>query len=268
MDVLIYIIIFCMGTLFGSFFTLAVYRIPLGKDITHERSFCPNCNHKLTFFDMIPLLSYIFLKGKCRYCKQKIRPRYFLLELFTGIIFVLFAMSVKLDILNSSLNTWIYLGFGLLYLATLFIIAGIDKEKFQIQKSVLLFGFIVELIYIIYLYIVEKNFNIYRYVIYLVLIAIVLLIDTLILRKKLNNNYTTGCLLLCILIQVFTYETVTILTITFTILCILFNLLLKKLFIKRNKTIQKEEIKLPIGFYLCVTNIICLLVANYSIFNI
>jgi len=133
---------------------------------------------------------------------------------------------------------------------------------------VLLFGFIVELIYIIYLYIVEKNFNIYRYVIYLVLIAIVLLIDTLILRKKLNNNYTTGCLLLCILIQVFTYETVTILTITFTILCILFNLLLKKLFIKRNKTIQKEEIKLPIGFYLCVTNIICLLVANYSIFNI
>ena len=53
MDIFFYIIIFIIGTVFGSFFTLAVYRIPLKKDITHERSFCPNCNHKLGFWDMI-----------------------------------------------------------------------------------------------------------------------------------------------------------------------------------------------------------------------
>ena len=100
MDFILYILIFCIGTLFGSFFTLAVYRIPLGKDITHERSFCPNCNHRLEFLDLIPILSYICLGGKCRYCKQKIRPRYFLLEIMSGIVFVLFAMSLKLNILQ------------------------------------------------------------------------------------------------------------------------------------------------------------------------
>ena len=51
MNTILYALIFIIGTLFGSFFTLAVYRIPLGKDITHERSFCPNCNHRLEFLD-------------------------------------------------------------------------------------------------------------------------------------------------------------------------------------------------------------------------
>jgi len=53
MDIILYILLFCMGTVFGSFFTLAVSRIPIGQDITHERSYCPNCNHKLSFLDMI-----------------------------------------------------------------------------------------------------------------------------------------------------------------------------------------------------------------------
>lgn len=72
--------IFIMGTFFGSFFTLAVYRIPLKKDITHEHSFCPNCNHKLGVLDLIPVFSYLFLQGKCRYCGEKVRIRYLLLE--------------------------------------------------------------------------------------------------------------------------------------------------------------------------------------------
>ena len=98
--VIFYFLIFCMGTVFGSFFTLAVYRIPLHKDITHERSFCPNCNHKLSFWDMIPILSYIFLKGKCRYCGQKIRIRYLLLEVCAGLVFLLFAVSLNLQSLQ------------------------------------------------------------------------------------------------------------------------------------------------------------------------
>lgn len=108
MNTILYALIFIIGTLFGSFFTLAVYRIPLGKDITHERSFCPNCNHKLGFFDLIPILSYIFLGGKCRYCKQKIRPRYLLLEIASGIIFVLFAVSLRLNLFTTNINTWVY----------------------------------------------------------------------------------------------------------------------------------------------------------------
>lgn len=265
MDFILYILIFCIGALFGSFFTLAVYRIPLGKDITHERSFCPNCNHRLEFLDLIPILSYICLGGKCRYCKQKIRPRYFLLEIMSGIVFVLFAMSLKLNILQTETNTWIYFIFGLLYLASLFIIAGIDKEKIQIQKSVLLFGFVVQAIYIIYLYIVENNFNIYRYVIYLSIICILMLIDIFILRKKVKNSYVIENLLLCMLMLGYTYETITILTIIFTLLCIALQMLLGKINKKKNIRKNEEITKIPIGFYLCVTNIVCLIVTNFLI---
>ena len=61
-----------MGSVFGSFLTLATYRIPLDQDITHKHSYCPKCNHKLGFLDMIPILSYIFIRGRCRYCRAKI----------------------------------------------------------------------------------------------------------------------------------------------------------------------------------------------------
>ena len=59
---------FIIGTLFGSFFTLATYRIPRKQDIMIKRSYCPNCKHELGFFDLIPILSYLFLGGKCKYC--------------------------------------------------------------------------------------------------------------------------------------------------------------------------------------------------------
>ena len=134
MDIFLYVVIFIIGTLFGSFFTLAVYRIPLKKDITHERSYCPNCNHKLSFLDMIPIFSYLFLGGKCRYCKQKIRPRYLLLEILSGVVFVLFAMSIKMSIFTLDISKLVYFVFTLLYFVTLFILAGIDKEKKKHKK--------------------------------------------------------------------------------------------------------------------------------------
>lgn len=265
LDVMIYIVIFCIGTLFGSFFTLAVYRIPLGKDITHERSFCPNCNHKLTFFDMVPILSYICLGGKCRYCEQKIRPRYLILEILSGITFVLFAMSIKLSVFSVSISKAVYFVCGLLYIASLFIIAGIDKEKFQIEKSVLLFGFVVETMYIVYLYIVENDPNIYRYVIYLILICILELIDTGILRKKAKSSYPIEILLLCMLLITFTYQAVAFLTICMTLLAIAFFKLVQKVYELKKKPIKNT--KMPIGFYLCTFNIITLIATNFCIFK-
>ena len=92
MNAIIYFFMFTMGAVLGSFYTLAVYRIPLKQDITHTRSYCPKCNHKLNFLDLIPILSYIFLGGKCRYCKEKIRLRYLILEVSSGLVFLLFAI--------------------------------------------------------------------------------------------------------------------------------------------------------------------------------
>jgi len=82
------IFIFITGLMFGSFFTLATYRIPRKLDIVKSRSFCPNCNHKLGFFDCFPILSYISTIGRCRYCHRPISIRYPLIELASGFAFL------------------------------------------------------------------------------------------------------------------------------------------------------------------------------------
>ena len=266
MDILIYIYIFITGIVFGSFFTLAVYRIPRGEDITHTRSYCPHCNHKLSFWDMIPLFSYIFLRGRCRYCKEKIRPRYFILELCSGLVFVLFALSIKLGLQNLNASIITYFIFGLLYIAGIFIVSGIDNEKKQIQNELVLYLIIVESLYIIYLCIVEFA-NIYRYVIYLVLLVVLTTINILYYKKKLKNNYTIDCLILLTLMVIFTYEYCSVLTVIFTLLAIAITLLFDKIKEKRIKYVKKTTKEtIPIGFYLCVTNIIVLIATNFLIF--
>lgn len=271
MDYILYILIFCIGALFGSFFTLAVYRIPIRQDITHTRSYCPKCNHKLGFLDMIPILSYTFLGGRCRYCKEKIRPRYILLEILSGIVFVLFALSIKFSIFTINVQSVVYLIAGALYLATLFIIAGIDKERIRIEKPVLLFGFICVTIYMIYLYIVEKDSSIYRYVIYLVLACLLLLFSIVYLRKKGEDSYSIDILILSMLMVLFSYEAVYIYTVIITLLATAIQLLIYKLHERKSKAVKKvkiENAKIPVGFYMCVSNIVVLLVTNFMIFYI
>ena len=83
------IFMFIVGTLFGSFFTLAIYRIPRRQDIVKSRSYCPNCKHKLGFFDCFPILSYVSTIGRCKYCKKPISIRYPLIEFASGMFFLI-----------------------------------------------------------------------------------------------------------------------------------------------------------------------------------
>lgn len=88
---------FTVGTLFGSFFTLAIYRLPRKQDITHTRSYCPNCKHRLGFFDCFPILSYVSTVGRCKYCNKKISIRYPLIELASGFVFLFIFMFFGLS---------------------------------------------------------------------------------------------------------------------------------------------------------------------------
>lgn len=92
------IIMFIIGTIFGSFYNVVGYRVPKGKSIIKPPSHCPKCNHKLKFYELIPIFSYIFLKGKCKKCKTKISPFYPLFELLTGLLFSLSYLSFGLNI--------------------------------------------------------------------------------------------------------------------------------------------------------------------------
>lgn len=253
MEAIFYIIIFIMGITFGSFYTLAVYRIPKGEDITHTHSYCPNCNHKLNFWDLIPIFSYIFLGGKCRYCKQKIRPRYLILETISGLFFVIIAYLMGLSIYNLEKLKIIEYIFFVLYFTFIILMAGIDKESRTINKPVLMYGVIISIMYIIYLYIIEKT-SIYRYVIYLILFIILLLLDTITLKKHAKNNYTYSILITIIIMAIFTGEYVTISSIITTLLATSITLLVKKL--KNKRTTQQYNEKVKIGLYLSIFDII------------
>ena len=176
MEILLYAYIYIIGVLLGSFFTLAVHRIPRKENITHVRSYCPRCNHRLNFFDLIPVLSYIFLRGKCRYCHEKIRPRYIILELSSGVIFLLFAMCLNIDIFNIEINKIATLIFGIFFISVVILTIGIFKEYKVVEKSVLNIGIISEIIYMIYLY-TFNNINIYRYIICLGILIIQFLLN-------------------------------------------------------------------------------------------
>lgn len=86
---MIYSLIFLYGISFGSFFNVVGLRVPMKKSIVTPRSACPACGHKLTAFELIPVFSYLILRGKCRDCKSRISPIYPMIEFLTGILFII-----------------------------------------------------------------------------------------------------------------------------------------------------------------------------------
>src|SRR3989338_3209267 len=85
--------IFCYGLIFGSFANVYFYRTPKQLSLWSPKSFCPTCGHPIPWCDNIPLLSFILLKGLCRFCKQKISVVYPLIELSCGILFLLVSLK-------------------------------------------------------------------------------------------------------------------------------------------------------------------------------
>ena len=81
------IIIIILGLVLGSFYNVVGLRIPNGESIIKPGSHCPKCNHKLSWYENIPVLSYIFLGGKCKNCKQKISIIYPIIEILTSFLF-------------------------------------------------------------------------------------------------------------------------------------------------------------------------------------
>ena len=80
---------FILGSCIASFINVLIYRIPRDLDFVNGRSFCPSCHNTLKPYDMIPVFSWLFLKGKCRFCKEPISPRYPLIELCGGLLAML-----------------------------------------------------------------------------------------------------------------------------------------------------------------------------------
>ena len=270
MNIFLYIIIFIMGTLFGSFYTLAVYRIPKKIDIIKTHSFCHNCNHKLGFFELIPVWSYLLLGGKCKNCKQKIRPRYFILEFLSGLSFVLIAYCLKIDAYNLRWQAIAKFAFIALYLVAIFIIAGIDKEYRKIERNVLYYGLMVSCCYIIYLCIMGQT-SIHRYVMYLVTLIILLIIDSETQIQKAKTSYLLEILMLIVIMIINTGMIVTFSSIIITYVAVLITKIIYNIknslnkFRKEQKDMAKEIYKF--GYLFGITNVILFIGNLYFMYH-
>ncbi len=87
--VIFYTFLFLYGIIIGSFLNVCILRVPLRETIVSKRSHCMKCGHQLAWYDLFPLFSYLFLRGKCRYCKAKISKQYPIVEFLNGILAVL-----------------------------------------------------------------------------------------------------------------------------------------------------------------------------------
>lgn len=133
MEVYYAIVLFVLGTVLGSFYNVVGYRLPKGESIVSPPSHCPNCNHRLTPLELIPIFSFLFLGRKCRKCKQKISWFYMIFELITGTLFMvsyfIFGLSIELVL-------------ALTLISVLLIIIISDYQTLIIPDEVLIFGLI------------------------------------------------------------------------------------------------------------------------------
>ncbi|MBU3942406.1 prepilin peptidase [Patescibacteria group bacterium] len=131
------IFVFILGLFIGSFLNCFVYRLHEKEPFVTGRSFCPKCRHNLSWLDLVPVFSFLFLKGKCRYCQKKISIQYPLAELLTALIFFLVFTYYSINL------------FWLVITSFLIIIFIYDLKYFLIPDSVLFIAIFLTLFYLI-----------------------------------------------------------------------------------------------------------------------
>jgi prepilin signal peptidase PulO-like enzyme (type II secretory pathway) len=136
--VLILAILFYFGACIGSFLNVVIIRLP-HKQTLLGRSHCMHCKRELSAIDLFPLFSYLFLGGKCRTCHKTISPRYFYIELLTGLLTILtFSFFVPFNFIG-----WLVVARALIVVYALIVIFAIDYEHYLILDSVVLWAAIL-----------------------------------------------------------------------------------------------------------------------------
>ena len=140
---------FLIGICIGSFLNVVIYRLPVGLSIIKPRSFCPKCKNKIPFSSNIPLLSFLFQKGKCSFCNAKISFQYPLIEILTGVLFIIFSFSSSYFYSFTLFAPFENL-FNWTFLSILIVICFIDIEHFWIPQSLINFGYVTGLINLLF----------------------------------------------------------------------------------------------------------------------
>lgn len=140
MNTLVFIFIFLLGTIIGSFLNVVIFRFNTSKSITTGRSICMTCNQTLRWYELIPLFSYLFQLGKCRRCAEKISHQYPIVESVTGLMFVLVAYHFIPLIFFSTL-TYLLLVIFFTFIFSLLIVISVYDIRHKVIPDKLVFIF-------------------------------------------------------------------------------------------------------------------------------
>lgn len=135
----------CIALSFGSFANVLIYRVPRELSIVNPGSYCPSCKHKLMFWDNIPLISYILLRGKCRYCATPISIRYPVIEALVAIIALPFIY--KFIWKTMLIQNFFLLGFLIIFITIAVALAFIDNEFHKLPHELTYSGILLGLMY-------------------------------------------------------------------------------------------------------------------------
>ncbi len=137
-----FVFIFAFGCCIGSFLNVVIYRLPRDRSLVTPPSACPACGRHINFYDNIPLLSWLFLGRKCRYCKAPISPRYFIIELLTGLVFLgLFILYFHFNLRDGLIKPfsgggWLIYLLHIIMLGAFIAASAIDLERWIIPLSI------------------------------------------------------------------------------------------------------------------------------------
>ncbi|KKM10863.1 hypothetical protein SY88_11455 [Clostridiales bacterium PH28_bin88] len=138
---IMYFLFFMIGIVLGSFLNVCIYRIPRGESIVAPPSRCPACGTRLRALDLLPVLSWLWLRGRCRYCGAGVPAKYPLVELLSGMIYVGLYHNFGLQPVLAG---------GLILASILIVVTFTDLEHYRIPNKVVLFGFLAGLGYVIW----------------------------------------------------------------------------------------------------------------------
>lgn len=145
---ILYFFIFIFGLIIGSFLNAVIWRLHKEESIlTKTRSYCVKCQHKLGIRDLVPLFSFIFLCGKCRFCKEKISWQYPLVELATGILFVLVVGARHTLFLQFDFFDWMTVVANWVFISFLIIIFVYDLKYYLILDKITIPAIILALVF-------------------------------------------------------------------------------------------------------------------------
>ncbi len=233
MNIFLYTMLFLIGALVGNFWKMAIYRIPRNIKLNKKG------------------VSYIEPNSKSNRGSQLF---YLVLG---GVIFIIFGKALEIDINNIQPLQIITYIFTILYVSVLMIIAGIDQKLLKMEKSVITAGIILSILYMIYMFVIE-TISLNTSIIYLGIYIILIAIDTFIIKRYAKNSYSTGILMLFNIMLIFTGIEVFTYTIILTALEILVSLIISKIKQKNNGNKKIRLSNIPVGYFLCVSNLLAI----------